>query len=50
MPGPTKPVITTDTPMKVTHEMMAGYVRHDRVARAERARQRFSTLASSGLP
>ena len=47
---PTKPVITTEAPMQVTHEMIAEQVKHERVAKSQRARHRFSALANSGLP
>ena len=47
-PGPIKPLIITEIPTQVTHEMVAEYVKNERVAKAQRARQRFSALASSG--
>ena len=35
---------------KVVNELMAEFVKNERVAKAQRARQRFGTLASSCLP
>ena len=43
-------MITTEAPMQVTHEMIAEQVKHERVAKSQRARHRFSALANSGLP
>ena len=50
-PTPTKPVIIQpETPIQVTHEMVAEYVKNERVAKATRQRQQYSKLASTGLP
>ena len=36
--------------MQITHKMIAEYIKNERVAKAQRARQRFGAQACSGLP
>ena len=40
----------TETPIQVTREMVAEYAQNERVAKAQRQRQQYSKLASTGLP
>lgn len=48
--APTTPVVMqSETPIQVTREMVVEYVTNERVAKAQRQRQQYSKLASTGL-